>query len=498
MRSHWYIATDKAVILFLSLVLIFKTLFIAFVPLELSADEAYYWDWSRHLDWGYYSKPPMVAWLMAFSTKLLGNTEVGVRSPAALLSVLGLWFLYKLAQKLYSKRAAIWALLAILAAPGTAALSFIMTIDAPLICFWSVGLYVFWKALQSKGYRWWLLSGIVVGLGLLSKQTMVAFMACAFVFMLVTPYRRFLLTPMPYVAAFVAFLMIFPTLWWNYQHQWITFQHTAHHFEGVKGTHLFNIMGLIVLLGSQITIMSPFIGILGIIIALKMPLAWNSLRAEERYLFCFGPLPFLLSMLLALRQDVNANWPAPFCITFFLLLAGAWDRGGGYLGDRLKTYFKPAVVTGLLLVLIIHAAPFFLASSAYAGSKWDITARLKGGKTLAKQVSFRLAGMETKEIFLLSTRRQIVSQLAFYLPHQPQVLCWPEPGRIKSQYDLWPAFHDKKGYDALIILERKDPLPLTMHQAFESLQELPEIEVSVGQSKRCYRVLYGKDFKGID
>ncbi len=471
-----------------------KVLFIVVAPLELSPDEAYYWDWSRHLDWGYYSKPPMVAWLMAFFTNLFGNNETGVRLPAALLSVTGLWFVYKLAREFYSERAARWVLLAAIVAPGSMAVSFIMTIDAPLICFWSIGLYAFWRTLQSSGYAWWLLTGVVVGFGLLSKQTMVVFGVCAFLFMVFSRYRRFLSTPMPYSAAIIAFSMILPTLWWNYHHDWITFQHTAHHFEGLSQSRVFDILGLLGLLGTQVVVMSPATGLLAVLVAGKMAMAWNRLRLQERYLFFFGPLPFFLTMLLALRQDVNANWPASFCLTFFLLLAGAWDKGYAGVSERVRSWFRPAVVLGVVLAVIIYTLPFLLSFSAYSGGKWDMTARLKGWKALARETHARLIAIQGESPFLLSNRRQIVSVLAFYLPDQPHVLCWPEPGRIRNQYDLWPAFANKKDQNAFIVIERKDPVPSSIAQSFAEFLELPDIEISIGQQTRRYRVLYGKGF----
>ena len=48
----------------------------------LIADEAHYWEWSRRLDWSYYSKGPMVAYLIALPTRLGANTEFWVRLPA--------------------------------------------------------------------------------------------------------------------------------------------------------------------------------------------------------------------------------------------------------------------------------------------------------------------------------------------------------------------------------------------------------------------------------
>ena len=55
--------------------------------MDLFVDEAYYWDWSRKLDFGYYSHPPMVAWLIFLGRTLLGNTETGIRIPFAMLGI---------------------------------------------------------------------------------------------------------------------------------------------------------------------------------------------------------------------------------------------------------------------------------------------------------------------------------------------------------------------------------------------------------------------------
>ena len=56
--------------------LLFRLVYAAWLPLDLVHDEAYYWDWSRQLDFGYYSKPPMVAWLIRLATSVGATTVV--------------------------------------------------------------------------------------------------------------------------------------------------------------------------------------------------------------------------------------------------------------------------------------------------------------------------------------------------------------------------------------------------------------------------------------
>jgi len=128
--------------------LLFRLVYAAYVPLDLVPDEAYYWDWSRQLDWGYYSKPPMVAWLIGLSTSILGSTAFAVRLPAVLLGTLGLFWMYLLAARLYGRQAGFWAALLTAATPGNAALALLMTIDAPFLFCWCGALYCFWRFLE--------------------------------------------------------------------------------------------------------------------------------------------------------------------------------------------------------------------------------------------------------------------------------------------------------------------------------------------------------------
>ena len=72
-----------------------------FGSLDLSPDEAHYWDWSRHLDWSYYSKGPLVAWLIRASCGVFGETMPAVRLPAVLCGALTLWGLYQLTWQVY-------------------------------------------------------------------------------------------------------------------------------------------------------------------------------------------------------------------------------------------------------------------------------------------------------------------------------------------------------------------------------------------------------------
>src|SRR4051812_32333864 len=78
---------------------------LAYLPLfcavtDLAGDESYYWDWGRHPDWGYFSKPPLIGWLMGAIGWLTGHSEWGIRLAALLFGTASLWFLQALAKRL--------------------------------------------------------------------------------------------------------------------------------------------------------------------------------------------------------------------------------------------------------------------------------------------------------------------------------------------------------------------------------------------------------------
>ena len=100
--------------------LLFRLAYAAVVPLDLVHDEAYYWDWSRQLDWGYYSKPPMIAWIIGTSTFFFGEAEWAVRLMAPVLHTLTTLMIFQIGALLYSPRIGFWSALTFATAPTVA------------------------------------------------------------------------------------------------------------------------------------------------------------------------------------------------------------------------------------------------------------------------------------------------------------------------------------------------------------------------------------------
>jgi undecaprenyl-diphosphatase len=158
---------------FLSAVTVFRLWYIQQGFLELAPDEAHYWEWSRRLDWSYYSKGPFVAYLIAASTALGGSTEFFVRLPAVVLSAGTTFVVFRLLEELFADgRLALAAAILLHTIPLFAVGSVLMTIDPPLVFFWTLMLWLVSRALLDGRKVWWYAAGVALGCGLLSKYAM--------------------------------------------------------------------------------------------------------------------------------------------------------------------------------------------------------------------------------------------------------------------------------------------------------------------------------------
>src|SRR5262245_10829356 len=224
-------------------VAVLRLAYLLFVcPLDLSPDEAHYWDWSRHLDWSYYSKGPLVAWLIRLSSELFGGWSLAlcgsempaVRLPAVVCGSLLLVSLYVLTVQVFRREGLALAVVALaLTLPLFAAGSTLITIDAPYTCCWGWALVFGHRAVfkaRPEALGPWLGAGVCVGLGILAKYTMVLWIPSLALFLLLTPgYRRLLLGRGLWLMTAVAILCCLPIVLWNVQHGWVTLKHTSGH-----------------------------------------------------------------------------------------------------------------------------------------------------------------------------------------------------------------------------------------------------------------------------
>ncbi|MCX8506200.1 MAG: glycosyltransferase family 39 protein, partial [Alphaproteobacteria bacterium] len=220
----------------------------------LYGDEAQYWAWGQDLDWGYFSKPPLIAWLIRLSTEILGNTEFGVRFFAPVLHFITQILIFVVARRQYGAATGLAASLIYGVMPGVAVSGMVMSTDAPLIMFWALSLYFLQNVFASQDRaksdkRAWPKNRIisVVGLGLalafgmLSKYFMAVILlpiALTLVIMAVNKTNRQKIWRIAGdigIALVLAAMLFAPNIWWNYQHAWVSVHHTGANAGVING-----------------------------------------------------------------------------------------------------------------------------------------------------------------------------------------------------------------------------------------------------------------------
>ncbi len=465
---------------------------------DLAGDEAYYWDWGRRPDWCYYSKPPMIGWMMGVIGWLTGNAEWGIRFAALLLGTTTLVVIHRIALVLFDAKTAFLTAVLVLLTIANAGLNLLLTIDAPLLLSWTLGLLLFWHAAQKPTCNTrWLALALVIGIGTLSKQMMLAFPALMLLFAVVSREDRGLLrNARMWAAMLLGMAFIIPVLRWNQAHAWITLEHTKHHFDAQSlgvgkwlGRTLENV-GLQALIYTPVTFVAL---VAAMILAVKQRArltrpALFLMLASAPALACFA--------LLALRQRINPNWPAAFFVPAFVL-AAAWIRGW------LPTKANPAwerwsLRIGGALTLIVHLVLVIVFST-----------QLKGIDRLASLRGWRESGIEAQKFldqvprkdktFVMALgHRYHAAEMAFYMPSHPRVYRWEPSGTTQSQYEIWPGPEERIGDDALILLPAAGEVTVLnseVAEAFEAVEHLGRIHIPQSGESRDFSVFLGRNLK---
>jgi len=443
---------------------LFNFLFVHFNLFDLAGDEAQYWDWSRRLALGYYSKPPLVAYVIAVLVAAGGNQEWAIRSGAVILSSLTIALIYALTLRIARReRTALLAGAIAMAMPATWAGSVLMTID-PLLCFfWAAALYAFHHAVNGNRKFWWVV-GVSLGFGLLAKYTMIL-LAPAFAAYLLVVDRTHWRTRGPYLALALTLLCISGVLYWNWDHNWISFRHTA----GIGASEAFSpvtsLRHLAEYVGSQFGVASPILFALVLWAVALCGVRFKQDRDAALLALVFGAV-FGGYALISITHAPEPNWPVCAYIAGAPALAVVWR-------ERVRnSTLRRTLVTGLALGIALGAATrstglIYLAALHAAGEVTrparlhvgpltfdpdkDPTNTLKGGHELGEALSRYMNAESNSDPFPFSDRYQLTAWAAFYTKGRPRAYCMNMGDRRMNQYDLWGGWDDLAGRDGLFV-----------------------------------------------
>lgn len=293
-------------------------------PLELYPDEAQYWLWSRTLDFGYYSKPPMIAWAIWATTALGGDSEPWVRLSAVLFQSAATLTVFLIGRRIYGPATGLAAAALYGLMPGVQLSGLVAATDAPLLCFLSLTLLAYAALLEGPKRPVLIAAGLGAALGLafLSKYAAVYFVIGLGLHALLSRPARSAWTPRTLGAAGLALAAVLaPNLAWNAAHGFATLQHTASN-AAWNGLQLFNLEALGAFVGSQFGVFGPVpMGVL--VVGVALAARRRRLAANDLMLLCFTLPPLVIVTAQAFISRANANWSGAGYLAGSILVA-AW------------------------------------------------------------------------------------------------------------------------------------------------------------------------------
>jgi undecaprenyl-diphosphatase len=443
--------------------------------LDLHFDEAQYWEWSQHLDLSYYSKGPLVAWLIAASTALFGHGEWQVRLPAWIAHGVFLALLFALVRDLWQDtRAAWWAVVLGIAMPLYFALGLVMTTDIFLMVFWTWGLWAIYRALAQDQPRAWYELGATIGLGVLAKLSILLLGVGAGLLVLLTPsLRHHLSKHSPWLGAAIALALASPVLIWNAQHDWVMFRHEMGHvthdeWSWLRGAEF---------LTEQWLALSPLLASLAIAIVSRPPCVPGH---RWLWLLSVGPLAFFL--FKAFSAKVQLNWPAPVYIGLLALFAGHIPA---FTERRRRLLYAGLGLSMVLIVVGSFPGLFGLNASL------DPFRKLK----LLQEPIEALAAQAPEADFLMTPGYPLAGELAFYWPRRvPVYIAGDLERRRLNQHDLWPSIDREVGRTGLFV-STTPKRPPELGPACESAVPLTPVP-AIARDGTVLRTLYATLCRG--
>jgi hypothetical protein len=444
--------------------------FLSVAGLPLGNGEAYYFTWSRFPSWSYYDHPPLIAWMVRFTTALSISPATVRLGPILAAGAFGLLF-HRLAERLLRPRAAFFALLVVTALPVFLASSFIVNPEAPLAPLWLAFLLAVESMRRRDEAYWPLVAGALLGFAFLAKYTAVLLVPATLLYVVASPpMRRWLRRPTFYAGGAVALAVVSPVLWWNQAHGWASVHHhmaerasvgvpvagenTINHLVALSstgGTSLVESIGR--LLVGQAMAYSPLLAPL-LVLALFWALR-GAVKREDRELFLSAfTWPVLLPLLAAMTvlKDAEQHWtmmafiPAAIGAGHIVDLAWSFRSRSLFAGRPLFNVLAGAkYIRGLFVGGVALSGVLFLAAHVHArttvllrlipADRYDPRADMVNELVGWDQVRASVAQAATAHnVVLASNHYSLCGRLLFETGDVPAVYC---PTANRSAFDFF-------------------------------------------------------------
>ena len=391
---------------------------------EITEQEAYYWNFSRHLDFCYIDSPPLVGFVIRLGTVLAGISELGVRFMAPICWVITAVFSYCLAYRVFGRSAAIGTVLLLSSLPFYFGTAMIMTPDALLLSCWSALLFLLYRILV-EGKSDWGMAGVVFGVGILSDYSMLLLIPPVVCFMLLdSKARRFFVTSGPYYCLFVALVISLPVIYWNFQNDWASLAFTIKFWSTGRGSfYTLNLLGYLLLL------LTPA-GVAGVLyflfygnsffnnrISLKLE-GGNRLNRSYLFLLLTMILPLTAAFSFSFVKEVKLNLTASFWLSVMPFLGctvmSIYEKSHSGFFKLMQLSWKITISMLLLLYIVfLHHVVMGIPGVTY-----PIKPFLLGWEKFAAELETIVETSEeqngTRPVVVGMNPYQISSGIAFY------------------------------------------------------------------------------------
>lgn len=440
---------------------------------DLFFDEAQYWAWAQAPAFGYFSKPPLLAWIIAASQTVCGASEACIRAPAPLLHAATALVIYALARRLFDSRTAFWSGLAYLLAPGVVFSARIISTDVPLLLCWAVALLAFVELRRAPRWSWAVLLGAALGFGMLAKYAMIYFIVCAALAAMVDEAsRRLWRAPQPWAALAIAAMVLAPNLVWNAANGFVTLRHTGDNARG--GGLTFSIVQAAEFLASQFAVMG-FVTF-GVFVVMLVRPRRHLRDGDMRMLMSFALPPVAIIAATAFLTHANANWAAPAVVAMAVLTTAA------LVAQNRRFWLMTTVIVGLVAQGALLAGDRFADRIGIPNLRnGDVYARTMGWRRLGDDVAAAAAAHGARGI--VADARDLVASMIYYIRAAGlPVFAWPLSAVPGHEFDISRPLTAASPRPVLLVTECERPARLAAQ--FGSVTALGPVTMVRGPTSR--------------
>jgi dolichol-phosphate mannosyltransferase len=467
------------------------------VQVPLTGDEAYYWQWSRHLAWGYYDHPPGIAWLIAFFNGVFGRTLFATRLAGPFCITLTTVFLYLLGRDA-SRSPRIGAIGAslFLLAPLPAIGGMAVVPDAPMMACWSACTWLLYRALFADDRRSWWIAAVCLGLGIMSKLMAFFLIPSLFIFLAASPsHRSWLRRPEPYLFVLLGLLVASPFLLWNAAHHFETFTYQATSRMKLPPSPRY----FLDFLAYEAAAWSPMLFLI------SMWSLWTCFRRKDARLIFMGSFCaciLLTFVAVSFRTRAGGHWPFPGYVSLMAAMALLYqpaDARTYRLLFRIAVGFATLMTVAVYVLLANPDRVFNYVNQRTVETHGINKGQKVSSKDLAEIYGYEELGQRVLQVqsdmakqhpaFVITDSYALSSIIAFYSGLDTHVAKGSVLGR---EYRRWDDFDIFLGQDAVYVdlapLGSRPDIQAMLQEAFQRVE--PEAPMQVYKDGQPVRSFY--------